>query len=55
MNIKTIRNWLNLLFIVGAAAGMTVYYVWSRETGIYIILSAMIVKFVESGLRMMKS
>jgi hypothetical protein len=54
MNIKVLRNWLNFLFIVGAIAGMFLYYKVSRETGIYVILGSMMIKFTESALRMMK-
>ncbi|MDE5570953.1 MAG: hypothetical protein K2I86_02715 [Prevotella sp.] len=52
MSIKVVRNWLNLIFIIGAIIGMLVYYKYSRETGIYIILASMMVKFTESALRM---
>ena len=55
MNLKVIRNWLNLVFIIAAAIGMYIFYFGSREKGTYIILGAMIIKFIESGLRMMKS
>ena len=55
MSLKVIRNWLNLIFILGAAIGMYIFYAQSRETGTYIILAAMIIKFIESGLRMIKS
>ena len=54
MNIKVLRNWLNFLFIVGAIAGMFLYYKVSRETGIYVILGSMMIKFTESALRMMR-
>ena len=50
MSLKVIRNWLNLIFILGAAIGMYIYYTGNRETGTYIII-----KFIESGLRMIKS
>lgn len=54
MSIKVIRNWLNFIFIIGAIAGMLIYYKYSRETGIYVILASMIIKFTESALRMTK-
>ncbi len=53
MNIKVIRNWLNIIFMLGALVGLGFYFFHSRETGIYIILCAMVVKFFESALRMM--
>ncbi len=52
MSIRVLRNWLNFIFIIGALLGMLVYVKYSRETGIYIILASMIVKFTESALRM---
>ena len=54
MSIRSLRNWLNLIFVVGAATGMIVYYVINKETGTYIILAAMVFKFIEIVLRMMK-
>ena len=54
MNIKVLRNWLNFLFIVGAIAGMFLYYKVSRETGIYVILGSMMIKFTESALKKKK-
>jgi len=53
MNIKVIRNWMNIIFMLGALVGLGFYFFSSRETGIYIILCAMVVKFCESALRMM--
>ena len=55
MSLKAIRNWMNLIFILGALIGMYVFYSINRETGTYIILAAMILKFIESGLRMIKT
>lgn len=54
MSIKSLRNWLNLIFVVGAASGMAVYYFSNKETGTYIILASMVFKFIEIVLRMMK-
>ncbi len=54
MNIKVIRNWLNIIFIIGAIIGMYVFYKGDRTTGTYIILASMVIKFTESALRMLK-
>jgi hypothetical protein len=54
MNVRVVRNWLNTIFIIGAAVGMYLYYKGSRETGIYVILFSMLFKFTESALRMLK-
>ena len=53
MKIKVVRNWLNFLFIIGAIVGLIMYYKVSRDTGIYVILGSMMIKFTESALRMM--
>ena len=47
MRIKVVRNWLNFLFIIGAIVGLIMYYKVSRETGIYVILGSMMIKFTE--------
>ena len=54
MNIRVVRNWLNTIFIIGAAVGMYIYYKGDTVIGIYIILASMIIKFTESALRMLK-
>lgn len=54
MNIRVLRNWLNTIFIIGAVVGMYLYYKGNRDTGLYIILVSMMIKFTESALRMMK-
>ena len=54
MNIDTVRNWLNLIFMLGAVVGLLYYLLHSKEVGTYIILCSMVVKFCESALRMMK-
>ena len=54
MNIDVIRNWLNIIFMLGAVVGLCFYFFQSKETGIYIILVSMAVKFAEAALRMFK-
>lgn len=54
MNIRILRNWLNTIFIIAAIGGMYMYYKGDRIMGTYVILAAMLVKFTESALRMMK-
>ncbi len=54
MNTFTIRNWLNIIFMVGAVIGLIYYLTGHKETGTYIILVAMVVKFAEASLRMFK-
>ena len=54
MNINAIRNWLNIIFMLGAIVGLIFYFTHHKETGIYIILVSIVVKFVEASLRMFK-
>lgn len=57
MNKDLIRNWLNIIFMVMAVVGIIFFVQKSEskhESGLYIILLAMVVKIAESALRMMK-
>ena len=54
MNTDVIRNWLNVIFMLGAIVGLVFYFAHQREMGIYIILVSMVVKFAEAALRMFK-
>lgn len=46
-----VRNVLNLIFMLGALAGLIVYWKVDHTTGIIIILVAMAFKLVECALR----
>jgi hypothetical protein len=54
MNMDVIRNWLNIIFMLGAVVGLCLYFFHSKELGIYVILVSMVVKFAEAALRMFK-
>ena len=54
MNTLIIRNCLNIIFMLSAIVGLVFYFTHHKETGIYIILIAMVVKFAEASLRMFK-
>ena len=54
MNTQVIRNWLNIIFMLGAVVGLIFYFTHHQETGKYIILISMVVKFAEAALRMFK-
>lgn len=57
MNRDRIRNWLNIIFMIGAIVGVILYLQKNEQThmlGLYIILISMVVKIAESSLRMMK-
>jgi hypothetical protein len=47
-----LRNILNLIFMLGAIAGVVIYYVGNTRIGIIIVLVAMAVKMVECVIRM---
>ncbi len=53
-NIFVIRQCLNVLFILTALAGMACYVWVDQQTGIFVVLGAMILKMAESAIRMMK-
>lgn len=46
-----LRNWLNLIFMIGAVAGVLVYFFGDQTIGTIVILVAMVFKIVESAIR----
>ena len=57
MNKDQIRNWLNIIFMIGAVIGVIMFLSKNEVThqrGLYIILISMVIKIAESSLRMMK-
>lgn len=52
--LKVLRQWLNIIFMVGAAAGMAIFALGHRITGLYVMIGASVFKFVELTLRMLK-
>lgn len=56
INKDKVRNWLNIIFMIGAVVGVILYLQKNEQThmlGLYIILCSMVVKVAESSLRMM--
>lgn len=49
-----LRNILNVIFMLGALAGVAVYINWNRDTGAIVILVSMVFKIVECVFRFMK-
>lgn len=47
-----IRNWLNIIFILAAVAGMAVCYFGNSTIGYIVIISAIVLKFIECILRL---
>ncbi len=52
--LRHLRQWLNLLFIIGAIVGMIWYTKGDRDTAIYIMIGAGVFKFIELSLRIAK-
>ena len=52
--LKTLRQWLNIIFMIGATVGLCVYFLADNTTGTIIILGAMVFKMVECVLRLIK-
>ena len=46
-----LRNWLNLVFMLGAAVGVALYFFSDHTVGTIVILAAMVFKIVECALR----
>lgn len=53
-NFIVLRNWLNIIFMVGALVGVGFYIFSDQTTGIIIVLAAMIFKMVEAALRFIR-
>ncbi len=52
---RTVRQWLNIIFMTGAIAGVAVYLTQTNHTsGIVIILVAMSFKIIECILRFIR-
>jgi hypothetical protein len=51
---RTLRFWLNVIFMVAAAAGMIIWFTDYREFASYLLIGAMVPKFIEVTLRIMK-
>lgn len=49
-----LRNILNIVFIIGAIAGMLIYFFKSDEAGTIIVLGAMAFKMCECVIRLVK-
>ncbi len=49
-----LRNVLNLIFMLGALAGVAVYFMAGHETGTIIILASMLIKIAECVIRFLK-
>ncbi len=46
-----LRNLLNIIFMLGAIVGLVIYFLGHQQTGIIVILFAMVFKMAESTIR----
>lgn len=54
-NFRTIRQWLNIIFMVCAIIGVALYVMHTpQSTGIIVVLVAMVFKIIECALRFIK-
>ena len=51
---RTLRLWLNIIFMVGAIAGLIVYFKVDHDLAKWILLGSLLFKFVELFLRIFK-
>ena len=51
---RVLRFWLNVIFLVGAIAGLIVYFYADHYTAKWILLVSLVFKFVELFLRIFK-
>lgn len=53
--VPALRQWLNIIFMVGAVIGVILYFALADQTiGIIIILISMVFKFTEAALRLFR-
>lgn len=53
-SLRALRQWLNIIFIVGAVVGMVWYMAANHITAIYIMIGSVVFKFIELTLRIAK-
>jgi hypothetical protein len=52
--LRSLRQWLNIIFMLGAIVGMVWYMVADHDTAVYIMIAAVVFKFIELTLRIAK-
>lgn len=52
--LRGLRFWLNVLFMLAAVAGMALWFTRSHDVATYLLIAAVVLKFVEVTLRMLK-
>lgn len=51
---RVLRMWLNIIFMVGAIAGLIIYFKVDHDTAKWVLLVSLVFKFVELFLRIFK-
>lgn len=51
---RKLRFWLNVIFLIGAVAGLIVYFNVDHDTAKWILIVSLVFKFVELMLRILK-
>ena len=51
---RELRFWLNIIFLIGAVAGLVVYFYSSEHVGMWVLAVACVFKFIELALRILK-
>lgn len=51
---RTLRLWLNIIFMVGAIAGLFVYFKVDHDMAKWILIVSLVFKFIELFLRIFK-
>ena len=53
--LNRVRWWINLVFIIAALAGMVLWFApGSRQVATYLLIGAVVLKFIEATLRILK-
>ena len=50
----TLRQWLNILFMLGAVVGVFLFFKYGETEGTVVILVSMVLKMIECVLRLLK-
>ncbi|MCR4958892.1 MAG: hypothetical protein K6B13_09890 [Prevotella sp.] len=51
---RVLRFWLNVIFLIGAIAGLIIYFNVDHDVAKYVLIVSLVFKFVELFLRIFK-
>ena len=51
---RKLRLWLNIIFMIGAIAGLIIYFQDNHETAKIVLIVSCVFKFIELALRILK-